>query len=183
MERRSASPPAPVERVRWHAHIEIEKRPGDWTAEQIARGEAPEPEEVWGAEGNLLLTAGAKHVWQSLRGDSLTAFDNTNSYVGVGDSSTTPTLTDTDLNAATNKLRKGMDTGFPKVGTADGLATDNLIRFESSFGPTEANFAWLEMGVFNHATAGVMLMHRLITPGTKTGGTWTARITFDLTST
>lgn len=121
-----------------------------------------------------LTTAGATHLAQAGIGGSVTAFNNTNSYIGVGDSTTAFSTADTDLKAASNKLRKAMDATYPSGGS-------NVITFRSTFGTSDANFAWQEWGVFNASTAGTMLSRKVESLGTKTSAqTWvfTATLTF-----
>ncbi|MEU5847892.1 hypothetical protein [Saccharopolyspora shandongensis] len=45
---------------------------------------------------------------------AVTAFDDAKTYIGLGDSSTTATDTQTDLQAASNKLRKAMEDASPE---------------------------------------------------------------------
>lgn len=107
---------------------------------------------------------------------SLTAFSAANARIGVGDSSTAYAATQTDLQAATNKLRKAMDATFPTVAT-------NVLTFRATFGTAEANFAWQEWGVFNAAAAGTMLCRKVESLGTKTSAqSWqiTATITLGI---
>lgn len=119
------------------------------------------------AEGNLLVTVGITALLNLLKGDAATAFSNANSYLGVGDSSTAAAVGQTDLQAATNKLRKAMNASYP-------VDTAPTIDFQSSFGSSEANFAWAEVGTFNAAAAGDMLNRVVQALGTKTSGaTWT----------
>lgn len=99
---------------------------------------------------------------------TLTTFNNGNAALGVGDSTTAFSAAQTDLQAATNKLRKGMEATFPSIAT-------NVITFKSSFGVGEAAFAWQEIGVFNSPDAGVgtMLCRVVEAHGTKAAGdTW-----------
>jgi hypothetical protein len=168
--------------VRWHCTWTLAKREGDWTWDQIAQGEAPEPYEVITREGNLLVTNGRNLLWKALRGDAITAFSAANARLGVGDSATAEAITQTDLQAATNKLRKAMDSGWPKVGTADGLATDNLLQFQSTFGTSEANYAWAEWASFNAASGSTSMLQRKVEAlGSKTSGSWTLTTTLTLT--
>ena len=100
-----------------------------------------------------------------------TAFNNANAYIGVGDSSTAHAFTQTDLSAATNKLRKGMDATYPQV-------AGNVLTFKATFGTGDANFAWNEWGVFNAASAGVMMNRKVESLGTKTSAqTWALTVT------
>lgn len=108
-------------------------------------------------------------------GGAVVAFNNANSNIGVGDSITAFAATDTDLIAATNKLRKAMEATYPTLAT-------NVITFRSLFGTAEANFAWAEWGVFNAATAGTMMSRKVEALGTKTSAqSWqiTATITIN----
>lgn len=166
--------------VRWHARCVVEKREGDWTGEDIAAGLAPEPYEIIEREGNLLMYAGASALWQRLIGTAITAFDNTNAHIGVGDSTTAAAATQTDLQAATNKLRKAMDATYPQHtnGSAVGNAT---ITFRATFGSAEANFAWGEWGIFNASSTGVMLNRKVESLGTKSSGlTWALEVELSL---
>lgn len=108
-------------------------------------------------------------------GGAVTAFNNANSYIGVGDSITAFAATQTNLQAATNLLRKAMEATYPTLAT-------NVITFRSLFGTTEANFAWAEWGVFNASTAGTMMSRKVEALGTKTSAqSWqiTATITIN----
>ena len=169
--RRQAAAGLPYERTTWYAHWHLAKR----------RDGEDAPYEVLVGEGNLLVNAGSTALWQALRGDAVTAFSSANSRLGVGDSTTAAGTSQTDLQAATNKLRKAMDSGWPKVGVADGLSA-NQIQFQATFGSSEANFAWNEWAVFNAAAAGTML-NRAVPGGglgTKTTGSWTLTVTLSL---
>lgn len=104
-----------------------------------------------------------------------TAFNNANAYLGVGDSATAFAATQTDLQAAANKLRKAMEATYPTLAT-------NVLTFRSLFGTGDANFAWAEWGVFNAAAAGTMMSRKVEALGTKTSAqSWqlTATITIN----
>lgn len=125
------------------------------------------PYEVVEVEGNLLVTVGIAALLNLLIGDAETAFSNANAHLGVGDSSTAAAVGQTDLQAATNKLRKAMNATYP-------IDSAPTIDFQSTFGSSEANFAWQEVGTFNAASAGDMLNRVVQSLGTKTSGaTWT----------
>ena len=162
------------EPVQWRAHWTLEKRDGDWTADQINAGIAPAPYETVEVEGNLLMTAGATILWNLLIGAGGTVFSNANAYIGVGDSTTAASAGQTDLQAATNKLRKAMDATYPQVST-------NTCVFRSTFGTSDANYAWAEWAVFNASTSGTMLNRKVEALGTKSAGsTWTLTLTLSL---
>ena len=91
-----------------------------------------------------LTDVGRDHFATDLIGLSVTEFDNANAALGVGDSTTAFAKAQTDLQAGPNKLRKGMEAGFPDVPSAA-----NILRFRALFGTSEANFAWEEWALFN----------------------------------
>lgn len=118
-----------------------------------------------------LTNAGRNIIASLLTGASSTHFDNTNARIGVGDSTTAFAVTQTDLQAATNKFRKAMDASYPTT-------VGNVLTFKSTFGAAEANFAWNEWAVFNAASAGTMLNRVVEYNGTKLAGqTWVFQVT------
>jgi hypothetical protein len=120
-----------------------------------------------------LTDVGRDHFATDLIGLSVTEFDNANAALGVGDSTTAFAKAQTDLQAGPNKLRKGMEAGFPDVPSAA-----NILRFRALFGTSEANFAWEEWALFNALAAGTMLSRKVENLGTKT-----AAQSFQLTAT
>lgn len=118
-----------------------------------------------------LTDAGRNHLVQAGIGASVTFFNNANTYIGVGDSTTAFSAAHTDLQAATNKLRKAMDATYPSGGS-------NVITFRSTFATTDANFAWQEWGIFNASSSGTMLSRKVESLGTKTSAqTWQFTVT------
>lgn len=145
-------------------------------------------EQISGA-GNLVMNGGVSCIWECLEGSgsgtpggSLTYFDNTNAAIGVGDSSTAAAATQTDLQAATNKLRVAMDATYP-VHT-DGVVTGSRsVVYQSTFSTSQANYAWEEWGVFNSATAatGRMLNRKVVSLGTKPNtDSWVFQVTLTI---
>lgn len=123
-----------------------------------------------------LTDAGRNHLVQAGIGAGVTAFSNANAHIGVGDSSTAFAAGQTDLQAATNKLRKAMDATYP-TGAA------NVLTFRATFGTGDANFAWNEWGIFNAASAGTMLNRKVESLGTKTNTqTWQFTTTLTITT-
>lgn len=166
----------------WNCEFKIDKFWGDDI-------EGQEPYETITMD-NLLMYGGVSCIWRFLVGDAgatntagqtLTFFNNANAAIGVGDSTTAEAATHTNLQAATNKLRKGQNAGFPLH--TDGVVVGSAsIQFQSTFGTAEANFAWQECAVFNSATdaVGRMLNRKVQSLGTKTSASsWqiTATIT------
>lgn len=110
---------------------------------------------------NALVTAGESLWLDLLIGAGGTVYSNPNSFLGVGDSSTAWAAGQTDLQAATNKLRKAMDLTFPS-------RSGNVMTWRSTFATTDANFVWNEWAVFNASAAGTMLNRSATNLGTKT---------------
>ena len=122
-----------------------------------------EPYEIIEREGNILVTAGISVLLNLLKGDSDTAFSNATSYLGVGDSTTGTNVAQTDLQASSNKLRKAMNATYP-------VDVAPTITFQATFGSSEANFVWNEVGTFNAASGGSMLNRVVQSLGTKSAG-------------
>jgi hypothetical protein len=121
-----------------------------------------------------LTNAYATFLAQATLGESVTPFNSTNARIGVGDGTAAFSASQTDLQG-TNKVRKVMDSGYPSRSGA-------TMTFQSTFGGSEANFAWNEWGVFNAATGGVMLNRKVESLGTKgSGSTWIIQVQITLT--
>lgn len=107
-----------------------------------------------------LTTAGAVFLAQAAINDSPTFFSSgVNAYQGAGDSTTAFSIAQTDLQAASNKTRK-----VATVSRASGVLT-----FVSTFGTSDANYDWNEIGIFNASSGGTMLARAVQSPslGTK----------------
>lgn len=117
--------------------------------------------------GNLLLNEGIQQMLDLLTGAVTTnKFDNANSRIGVGDSSTAEAATQTDLQAATNKTYKAMNATFPS-------RANQTVSFQSDFTTAEANYVWNEWMVDNGSGPLKSLNRKVASLGTKTTGTWT----------
>jgi hypothetical protein len=171
-----------AEPIRWLVDFKVDKYEGDWTPEQIESGEADAAlYETINREGNLLLIGGASALWQRLISTSITAFDNSNAHLGVGDSSTAAADTQTDLQAASNKLRKAMDSTYPQHTDSTSSSGAKSITYKSTFATGDANFAWQEWGIFNASSSGRMLNRKVESLGTKTSSaTWALTVTLSL---
>lgn len=185
----------------WHCHTQVQRFEGDidWEVKgeglliprSRENGLVIKPYEVTEIEGNALLIGGASIQWQTLigngtttAGQELTYFNNANAAIGVGDSSTAAADTQTELQAATNHLRKGMDATYPQHTDSDSTAGAKSIAFRSTFSTSEANWAWAEWIVKNSTTAGTTgraLNRKVEALGTKTSAaSWTITITLSL---
>ena len=98
--------------------------------------------------------------------ETVTLFDNTHAEIGVGDDNTAHSSAHTQLQAEANTtdfLYKSMNAGYPEL-DPDEDGSDNLIRFQATFGTDEANFTWEEWGI----RAGGVLFNRAVeTVGAK----------------
>lgn len=123
-----------------------------------------------------LTNAMRDFIAQDVIGEAVTEFSNANAHIGVGDSATAFAATQTDLQAASNKLRKAMEATYPQRST-------NVLTFRSLFATGDANFAWAEWGVFNAAAAGTMFNRKVEALGTKTSAqSWQITVTLTVTA-
>lgn len=128
------------------------------------------------ATGNLFLNeCWDNDGWGLLIGAaSQTAYNNTNAQLGVGDSTTAASVSQTDLQAATNKTYKAMSASFPAAGGAGTRRMD----FKAQFASGDANYDWREFVLRNGATDLTDMSRVVSTQGTKASGQ-----TWDLTET
>ena len=127
-------------------------------------------------DSNIALNEGLQELIDVICGlGAPTKWDNANTYLGVGDSTTAEAATQTGLQAATNKTFKPMDTSYP-------ARINQTVEWRATFGGSEANFAWEEYTVVNASTdLGKNLNRKTASKGTKISGeTWTLslQITF-----
>ena len=136
---------------------------------------AGKPYEVLKFDGNLLLNEGINELWSLVCGTGGVKFDNTNAYLGVGDSSTAEAATQTGLQAATNKLYVAMMATYPTYGTSQ------KATWKASFDTGDANFEWNEFTVANgNSDSADNLNRKVSAQGTKTSGqTW--ELTLEIT--
>lgn len=120
---------------------------------------------------NLLLNEGITRLQNLLIGGGGTTFGNANAYLGVGDSSTAASATQTGLQAATNKLYVAMDESYPTI-------SNQTTTWQSTFGSGDANFAWNEFTVANGSSdASENLNRKVSAQGTKASGQiWTLQL-------
>lgn len=148
-----------------HGIFRIEKFQCDENGESIG-----DPFEVLEFENAYVNTGGAL-LLDLLIGAGGTVYNNANSHIGVGDSNTAVAAAQTDLQAATNKLRKAMDATFPS-------RSGQVMTWRATFGSSDANFVWAEIALFNASSAGTMLSRIVQAMGTKASGTsWVATYT------
>jgi len=116
--------------------------------------------------GNVLLNEGINELWTiACSASSGTKFDNSNAYLGVGDSSTAEDAAQTGLQAVTNKFYKAMDASYPTYGTAQ------KATWVSTFESADANFDWRVFTVANgNSDSAINLNRKVSSQGTKVSG-------------
>lgn len=140
------------------------------------------PEECAEVVGNLLVNEGIQRLQDlTMIATPLTnqtaanAWGTTNAYLGVGDSVTAEVATQTELQAATNRFYKIMNSTFPS-------RASQTVSFASDFITSEANYVWAEWSIAAGATtvsgggftSGTVNLNRKVAAlGTKASGTWT----------
>lgn len=113
---------------------------------------------------NNVVNAGGALMADLLIGAGGTTFNNSNARIGVGDSATAVAIGQTDLQAASNKLRKAMDATFPS-------RSGQVVTWQATFSTAEANWQWNEMAVFNSSSGATMFARGVSgSPITKTAG-------------
>lgn len=164
-----------VDQGHWHPKWRVQKYHED-LADWLAQGGTDvefyaehQPYETVEFDGNLWLNAGIALMLDLFIGAGGTVFNNANARLGVGDSTTAASASQTDLIAATNKLRKGMDTTFPS-------RTAQTLFFQASFTGSEANYDWNEFILANAASGATVFNRKVQALGTKTGGTWQVQL-------
>jgi hypothetical protein len=121
-----------------------------------------------------ITNAGAILAAQCLMNDSATFLNSSNAHLGVGDSSTAFAASQTDLQAASNKTRKAMESGYP-------TRSSGALTLRSLFGTSDANYVWNEWGTFNASTSGTMFQRKVEALGTKTSAqSWQLTVTLTL---
>jgi hypothetical protein len=118
--------------------------------------------------GNCLLNEGINELWSLVAGTGGVKFDNTNAYIGVGDTATAADPADTDLKGTTNKVYVAMDGSYPTYGTSQ------KTTWRSTFTSLIANFSWQEITVANGDAGDHDNLNRKVQDmGTKAeGSTW-----------
>lgn len=108
-----------------------------------------------------LTNQGRNEFAAAIIGAAAVAFSNANAYIGAGNSSGAFAASQIDLQGGSTQ-RKAMDSTYPQ-------RVANVLTFRATFSTSEANFQWLEWGVFNGTSAtGAMLNRAIESLGLKT---------------
>jgi hypothetical protein len=107
-------------------------------------------------------------------GGSFNPYNATFAYLGVGDGTGAFVKTQTGL-LGTNKAYQAQDTGWPTQGGTG----NTTLTYQSTFGPSVANFAWEEIALFNASAGGGTMLNRFLQSlGTKASGqSWSLQVT------
>ncbi len=135
------------------------------------------PYEVIDFEGNILVTVGIDLLLDLLGGAGGQVLNNANAFLGVGASVTAASVGQVKLQGGASRLNKAMNGSYPIVASPK-------VTYQSTFGSSEANWTWNEVGTFNNVAndVGEMLNRKVQALGTKSSGaTWT--LTEDITFT
>ena len=145
-----------------------------WETEESFNSSQP-PKEIVDIDGNQLENVGINELFTILcSASSGTKYDNTNSYLGVGESTDAFDATDTDLQGS-SKVWVAMDATFPTYGTSQ------KAIWQSTFGSAVANQAWEEFAVGNASDGGDILNRKVVSLGTKSvGQVWVLTLTVTL---
>ncbi len=150
----------------WQVEAKVEK----WDrAEDRAAGLAPNDTLV--AEDNLLVNEGIQLLLDLLIGAGGTAYNNSNSYIGVGDGTTAA--------AATQNALQGSSVDYQAMEATYPSRTDQTVTWRAVWGSGEGNFAWNEWTIANaNSNSGTNLNRKVASLGTKSSGSeWTLTVT------
>lgn len=173
------SPPASqgpvVDQKHWKVTWRVEKFHGK-DADEIA---GCTPDEVVIKHDNLLLNSGINLMLKLLCGLGGTAYSSGNAYIRVGSGTTAAAAAQTDLQGG-SKTSKAMDSGYPTV-------SSQTSSWKASFGSSDGNHAWEEVGVANGSgtpdgSTTILLNRKVQSFGTKnSGSTWTMQVDITIT--
>jgi len=140
---------------RWRVRATVDKYDSDqslwalnrasavWLPGDQLRAMVGPPSGSVAVNGNMLLTAGVTRLMSLFTGAGGQALTNTATRVGVGTSTATEAMNQTDLQApagAANRWFQVMDATYPQQ-------TSGVITAKGTFGVSDANFAWNEWGI------------------------------------
>ena len=124
-------------------------------------------------EKNVLLNEGINEILTpAICGSTITALDNANAHLGVGESDAAESATHTGLQG-TSKTYMPMASGYPTFGTGQ------EAEWQAEFGADDANYDWREFTVANGDSDAADNFNRKVSnEGTKVSGqTWTLTLT------
>ncbi len=178
--------------ARWIPHWTINKYNGDFPemSDKKIQALGNKPYETLEFDGNCLLNGGINSmIWPAIVGAlaSSNYLNGTYGCIGVGDSSTAASASQTGLQAATNRI-------WVLISATPTTGSNQQIIISATFASAQANFAWNEICAGSTSTPGslpvttatppatAIVLNRLVqSMGTKASGTsWTATLTITL---
>ena len=119
-------------------------------------------------KGNCLCNEGIEEWFKLIGVTGAVQYNNADAYLLVGTGSGAATAGDTRT-TFTTPVAKGMMATYPQVAAA----ADHKCTWKASYGSADANQAWNEFGLTNHATVGKLANRKVSAQGTKVSGqTW-----------
>ena len=124
--------------------------------------------------GNKLLGEGVTEMWNLIAGLGGTPFNNANSYLGVGDSTTPADASQTGLQGT--KLYKPVDPTYPQI-------MNQTITYRATFDSGEAGWAWQEFTLANgDSDNAINICRKVEDHSTKpSADTWVVSLSITLT--
>ena len=192
----------PTDGINWLAHARIQKYSPDQVTFATSKNYGIEPkgdllvklinsdpeDGILEVPGNLLVTVGLNLITSLIIGAGGQALSHAAALTGVGDSTTAATVGDTQLGSNSTGHSRYIiaDTGYPSQ-------SNGVITMQSTFGTSDANFAWNEWGWVSAATATdsdtfaacgtspILINHKIAALGTKaSGASWVFQTTVTL---
>lgn len=197
--------------IRWMPYVHVAKYSPEQVAWAVARlGYEPRDAELQSlfdapedgiaeSYGNMIVNGGLGRINNLIIGTgSTSAFNSTQSVIGVGDSSTAEARSQTDLQAIAGATHRWMQavTTAPTVTTVTN--TNDTISCGTTFASADGNFAWQEWcwvvstgtitatsavlsGTVPGSTGNTMLNRKVVSLGTKaSGASWVFTTTVTL---
>jgi hypothetical protein len=110
---------------------------------------------------NDLTITGLRHALDLIFTSATPRLDSAHAYIGVGDSQTPFSSSQTDLQATTNKVLRPMDATYPS-------RSAQTVTLRATFGSSQANFDWKEWGIYYNDGSPHLFSRRVQSLGTKT---------------
>lgn len=139
------------------------------------------PFEVVTARHNLLVNAGIQRLEDLLIAAGGQAYDATHSRIGVGNSNTAASASQTDLQASAGSSNRQF-----KLVSSGPSRSSQTITWVATFASGEANFAWeewcIDAGTADGTTVTAPMLNRKVASmGTKvSGAVWTFTVTLTI---
>lgn len=133
-------------------------------------------------DGNLLLYRGARVAWALLIAEdgAPTPFDTSNAYIAVGNGSTVPDPSQTDL-MGTSTERRAVSATYPRHTSVNGEPATTIV-YRAAFPDGVAEFHWQEVGLANSSSGPTLFNRRVRDIGDKPAGVpdpgWVVDLTF-----